>query len=208
MKSKILVGTALLFSISAMQSCSDNPSESNNNKKGMDSSMNHMEKSDSMHAGKMKMTGDFDYDFATTMIAHHQTAIDMAKVEMSKGSNAAMKSMAEGIVKAQEAEIGQFKAILKEYKIPEMKKEGGEMHNELGEIMEKMETKMKGMALSGNADKDFAMMMVPHHESAVAMAEDELSHGKNLALKQMAQKIIEDQSNEIKEFQQWLGKNK
>jgi uncharacterized protein (DUF305 family) len=52
------------------------------------------------------------------------------------------------------------------------------------------------------------MMMIGHHQSAVSMAKDELSHGKNIQLKQMAQKIIQEQEKEIKEFQSWLDKNK
>jgi uncharacterized protein (DUF305 family) len=49
---------------------------------------------------------------------------------------------------------------------------------------------MKSMAMtpSGNIDMDFAMMMVPHHQG---MAEVELMHGKDAAMKEMAQKIIE-----------------
>lgn len=226
MKKNILLGAALLVSSYTMQSC--NNSSSDSSKKKTDSSTNQMAKSDSMDHGNMqmdkdmmasmdgmknmmkdmKMTGDFDHDFATMMMAHHQGAVDMAKVEIAKGSNADMKAMAQSIVTAQEQEINEFKAILKDYKMPEMKKEGGEMHNELAETMEKMDTKMKGVAMTGNTDKNFVMMMLPHHESAVTMAEDELSHGKNLALKKMAQKIIEEQSKEIKQFKSWLAKNK
>ena len=167
---------------------------------------NNMEGMHSM--GSMKMTGDFDYDFANTMLMHHQSAVDMAKDIISKGSNAEVKTMAQNIVTAQEGEIAQLKNIIANYKMPEMKKENGEAHNELGETMEKMETKMKGMAKTGNADKDFLMMMIPHHESAVTMGEDELSHGKNLELKKMAQKIMEDQSKEIKQFEAMLAKMK
>ena len=190
---------------------------SNMNMEGMDNSAMKNMDTDTMSSisgmnnntmKDMKMTGDFDYDFANTMMAHHQQAIDMAQMEISKGSNAETKSMAENIVKAQQAEIAEFKNILKDYKMPEMKKEGGEMHNELGEIMNKMDAKMKGMKMTGNADKDFVMMMIPHHESAVTMAENEIAHGKNLALKKMAQKIMDDQGKEIKQFQDWLAKNK
>ena len=60
------------------------------------------------------------------------------------------------------------------------------------------------MKMSGDADKDFVMMMIPHHESAVTMAEDEISHGKEYELKKLAQKIIADQNKEIKEFKDWL----
>lgn len=226
MKSTIVMATALMGSAWLMQSCNNSTDSSTTHHK--DSSTNHMDMKDTMHSGKMnmdngmmtsmegmhtmmkdmKMTGDFDYDFASMMIAHHQGAIDMAKMEISKGTDAAIKTIAENIVTGQQAEINQFKNILKDYKMPEMKKEGGEQHNELGETMEKMDAKMKSVPMTGNADKDFVLMMIPHHESAVTMAEEQLSHGKNLALKKMAQKIIEDQSKEIIQFQNWLSKNK
>ena len=187
-------------------------SMSNNNMQGMDKPMDTgmMSSMMGMHNSmkEMKMSGDFDYDFANMMMAHHQGAIDMAQMEISKGSNTEIKSVAEDIVKAQQAEIEQFKNILKDYKMPGMKKEGVEAHNELAEVMDKMDAAMKGITMSGNADKDFLMMMIPHHEAAVKMAEDEISHGKNLALKKMAQKIIEDQTKEIRQFRDLLAKNR
>jgi uncharacterized protein (DUF305 family) len=76
------------------------------------------------------------------------------------------------------------------------------------ETMNKMMDKMKGMEMTGNHDKDFVMMMIPHHQSAVEMANNELSHGKKFEIKKMAQKIMEDQNKEIKEFEDWLGGNK
>ena len=212
MKKYIIASAAIVFAF-AIQSCNTE------SKKETTTTMDGMAKNDSMkmdqnnmegmHSmGSMKMTGDFDYDFANTMVMHHQSAVDMAKEVISKGSNAEVKTMAQNIVTAQEAEIAQFKNITANYKMPEMKEESKEAHNELGETMEKMETKMKGMSKTGNADKDFLMMMIPHHESAVTMGEDELSHGKNLELKKMAQKIIEDQSKEIKQFEAMLAKMK
>ncbi len=36
------------------------------------------------------------------------------------------------------------------------------------------------------------------------MAENEISHGKNVQLKQFAQKVIDDQTKEINGFQSWL----
>ena len=212
MKKYIIASAVLVFAV-AVQSCNTESKKETtttmdgmNNKDSMRKDQTNMEPMHNMNG--MKMTGDFDYDFANTMVTHHQSAVDMAKNVLVKGSNADVKTMAQNIVTAQEAEIAQFKSILKDYKMPEMKKDAGEAHNELGETMEKMETKMNGMAKTGNADKDFLMMMIPHHESAVTMGEDELSHGKNLELKKMAQKIMEDQSKEIKQFEAMLAKMK
>lgn len=67
---------------------------------------------------------------------------------------------------------------------------------------------MGAMKSSGNVDNDFAMMMKKHHESALDMAQVELQHGKDAKMRSMAKKIIESQKKEIKEFDQWLAKQK
>ena len=62
-----------------------------------------------------------------------------------------------------------------------------------------MEQMMKAMAIrpSGDVDRDFVAMMVPHHESAIAMAQAELRYGKNEQLRRMAQEIVVTQQQEI-----------
>ncbi len=67
---------------------------------------------------------------------------------------------------------------------------------------------MGAMKSSGNIDHDFAMMMKMHHQSALDMAEVELQQGKDPKMRSMAKKIIESQKKEIKEFDQWLAKQK
>lgn len=57
---------------------------------------------------------------------------------------------------------------------------------------------------TGDADKDFARMMIPHHQSAVDMAKVEIQYGKDPELRTMAEKIIKDQEKEIADFQKWL----
>ena len=49
----------------------------------------------------------------------------------------------------------------------------------------------------GDADADFAAMMVPHHEGAIAMARAELRYGKNAQLRRLAQEMIVTQGQEI-----------
>ena len=55
---------------------------------------------------------DFDRQFLTMMIAHHEGAITMAKEETAKGVNPDAKSLAGRIVTAQQGEIDTMNKIL------------------------------------------------------------------------------------------------
>lgn len=69
-----------------------------------------------MHkAMAIPMTGKADVDFVRGMIAHHQGAIDMAKVELQYGKDEKIRQLATDIIKAQEGEIAMMKAWLKDH---------------------------------------------------------------------------------------------
>ena len=67
---------------------------------------------------------------------------------------------------------------------------------------------MQKMTMSGDTDKDFAMMMKMHHQQAVQMAEMQLANGKSPEMKTMAKQIIKDQKKEIAQFDKWLATQK
>jgi uncharacterized protein (DUF305 family) len=67
---------------------------------------------------------------------------------------------------------------------------------------------MQKMTMTGDTDKDFAMMMKMHHQQALNMAEMELAHGKSPEMKTMAKQIIAAQKKEIAQFDRWLAKQK
>ena len=50
---------------------------------------------------------------------------------------------------------------------------------------------------SGDIDRDFAAMMIPHHQGAIDMARAELRFGRNEQLRRIAQGIIVEQQQEI-----------
>jgi hypothetical protein len=54
-------------------------------------------------------------------------------------------------------------------------------------------------------DRDFAAMMIPHHQGAVNMAVLELRYGRNEQLRRIAQEIIVDQQQEIAAMRLALG---
>ena len=67
---------------------------------------------------------------------------------------------------------------------------------------------MQKMTMTGDTDKDFAMMMKMHHQQALNMAEMQLAHGKSPEMKTMAKQIIVAQKKEIAQFDKWLAKQK
>jgi uncharacterized protein (DUF305 family) len=50
---------------------------------------------------------------------------------------------------------------------------------------------------TGDIDRDFVEMMVPHHRGAVDMAKAELKYGRNEQLRRLAQRIVATQQREI-----------
>ncbi|MCW1840243.1 DUF305 domain-containing protein [Prosthecomicrobium hirschii] len=63
-----------------------------------------------MHEGMdITFSGNADIDFVKGMIAHHQGAIDMAKVQLAFGRDDKIKKLSKEIIKAQEGEIAMMK---------------------------------------------------------------------------------------------------
>ena len=62
----------------------------------------------------------------------------------------------------------------------------------MSRMMDGMEAKP-----SGDVDKDFVNMMIPHHQGAIDMAMAELRYGHNERLRRIAQEIIVEQQQEI-----------
>lgn len=77
-------------------------------------------------------------------------------------------------------------------------------------FMAAMEKMMADMPkdYTGNPDVDFARMMVPHHQSAIAMPEVELMFGKDEKMRELAQKMIDMQKMEIDQLNAFIEANK
>jgi hypothetical protein len=58
---------------------------------------------------------------------------------------------------------------------------------------------------TGDVDRDFVAMMVPHHEAAIEIAVAVLRHGHNEQIRRLAQEIIVTQQQEIAAMRLALG---
>ena len=82
-----------------------------------------------------------------------------------------------------------------------------EEHPFLSENAAAMKKMMVDMTIkpSGDVDRDFVEMMVPHHQGAIDMAQAELKYGHNAQLRRLAQQIVKAQQSEIVVMRRSLG---
>jgi hypothetical protein len=84
-------------------------------------------------------------------------------------------------------------------------------HSEEGPFLSENAAAMKKMMAdmtikpSGDVDRDFVEMMVPHHQGAVDMAQTELKYGHNAQLRRLAQQIVKAQQREIVVMRRAIG---
>ncbi len=148
----------------------------------------------------------FDQMFISAMIPHHRSAIDMAKVAQQKAEHPEIKKLAGEIISAQQKEIDQMQAWYEQWygtdQIPEMDDEM------MGRMMPGMDMHDMGMEAEDLEDakpfdRAFIDAMIPHHESAVIMAQHALEQAKRPEIKQLAKEIISGQQKEIGKMKEW-----
>lgn len=75
-------------------------------------------------------------------------------------------------------------------------------------VVQTMKTAMENAPKTGDTALDYLNQMIPHHEAAVQMAQNVLQYGSNQKVKQMAEKTIKDQTDEIAEMRNLIDEIK
>jgi uncharacterized protein (DUF305 family) len=155
-----------------------------------------------MGAEEMLMeNGEYsDGRFIDAMVPHHQGAIEMAEVALENAEHEEVRALAEEIVSAQEAEIEELRAIKRE--------EFGTSEVRAGmsaEEMEGMGMMMDPRELADQEpfDRAFIDNMIPHHESAIEMANAALKESENPEIREIGRAIVDAQEKEIAQMQRW-----
>ncbi len=140
-----------------------------------------------------------DKAFIDAMVPHHEGAVEMAQVALERAEHPQIKNLAEEIISAQRSEIELFGEI--------REREYGSAES----TMEMDEQDMQAMGMSDPEelskaepfDKAFIDDMIPHHESAIAMAEVARRETENPEIRGIADDIVSAQEREIKQMKQW-----
>jgi uncharacterized protein (DUF305 family) len=168
-----------------------------------------------------------DRRFIEMMIPHHQGAVDMAKLALSKAKHPEIKKLAESIIKDQNQEIAQMKAWYKQWYATEVPAtpahgmgmsapsgtgtsqtgtHGMSMNSGMGMMgggmMNMMTGDLEALKNAPDFDKTFIQQMIPHHKMAVMMA-GMVVDSERPEMRNLAKSILQTQSDEIERMRQW-----
>jgi uncharacterized protein (DUF305 family) len=160
-------------------------------------------RSDPEHrAQHQMMKGMTEAEFVPMMIKHHQDGIEMARVEEQKGTSQDVKTLAAKIRESQEREISEMKQASAGGAQGTSGHEGHDMMEHQSQAVMKRLNSASGQAL----DRAFLEEMAKHHEMAIQMAES--AKIGDSELKQVVQKMVSGQRQELAELKKQLAANK
>lgn len=174
----------------------------NKDKSGGMSGMKGMDHgSGGMASGMLMKNGKYsDRRFIDAMVPHHRGAVDMARVAQEHAEHPEIKQLADNIITTQRAEIKELESIKRD----EFGTSRVPMDMNMGQMKSMgMMTDPEDLANKKPFDKAFIDNMIPHHASAIEMAEVALSKTDNPKIKELATNIVEAQKREISQMKQW-----
>ena len=156
-----------------------------------------------MMPGGAMIGNNIDKTFIVQMIPHHEGAIAMANIALERSKRPEIRSLAEGIIEAQEREINDMKSWYQDWYGTTPPSEGFSMG---GMHMSGMEGDVDELAAVSDADfdREFIVQMIPHHEMAIMMASMLQASTERAEMTQLADNIIASQSREIEMMRGWL----
>lgn len=169
------------------------------------SDMTQVDKSSDAYKQYSEMTGEvYDRNFIAAMIAHHQGAVDMAKLAQKNAKHQELKDMAGDIISAQEKETVDMTSWQKEWGYPStstdhmMDHSAMDMMDDMSGMMSELEGKM-----NDDFDKAFLEQMITHHQSAIDMAAPGEQNAEHQEVKDLTKAIVTTQTKELQQLEQW-----
>lgn len=155
----------------------------------------------------------FDQQFIDMMVPHHESAIAMAEIAQERAEQPELRRLADEIISAQTAEIGELTVWRAEWfgsgetpsmeqmpMLPGMSMPAG--HSMSDGTMD-MTAEIDALREAEPFDRTFIDAMIRHHEQAVEAAEIALGESERDEIRTLAQEIIDAQTSEIEQLQEW-----
>jgi len=158
------------------------------------------------------MVADINRHFIEQMIPHHEDAVLMAELALTKAEHPELRELAANIKGDQSREIDQMRSWYRSWYGVDPP-EYGEDGSSSGEGMMGMGMMGMGMMDEGTNlevlevaqpfDREFIRQMVPHHQMGIMMAQMVLRGSDRPEIRELARSIIETQSAEIEQMLDW-----
>ena len=154
--------------------------------------------------------GTMDAMFIEQMIPHHEDAIAMAELALTRAEHPEIKRLAEDVIETQSAEIDQMRAWYREWfgtDVPDLGGSFGTMGRRspgrMGGMMGGGAVDLEDLEAADEFDKAFIEQMIPHHQMGIMMSRMAGIATDRSELRGLTQSIIETQSREVVLMQDW-----
>ena len=152
-----------------------------------------------------QLTGrDADIAFAQMMIPHHQQAVEMSDIALSKGAGPEVTELATEIKGAQDPEIAQMRSWLSTWGASEAMDHGSDHSGMPGMMSDDQMQQLRGSS-GEQFDRMWMEMMIAHHEGAITMAKDVLATTVDPDVTKLAEAVVAGQTAEIAQMRELLA---
>jgi uncharacterized protein (DUF305 family) len=166
--------------------------------------------------------GAADQHFIVMMVPHHEGAIAMAGLAVTRAKRPEIRELARRIKASQEQENDQMRRWYRQWYGQDLPAwspgdswgwrhrgmmgggmMGGGMMGGRSGLGGPSGTNIDALKNAVDFDKEFIEQMIPHHQMGVMMATMEFNHTERPEMRKLAEAMIRVQSDEIKTMQQW-----
>ncbi len=147
--------------------------------------------------------GGMDAMFIEQMIPHHDDAIEMADLALTRAEHPEIRQLAADIKRTQTAENAQMRSWYRDWFGTAVPDVGGSSQMMGGGMMGSGARDMADLEDAESFDKAFIEAMIPHHQTGIMMSRMAGGATRRPELRQLTSDIIEGQSAEIDAMQRW-----
>jgi uncharacterized protein (DUF305 family) len=161
-----------------------------------------------MGTGPMALRG-VDQRFIVMMIPHHDGAIAMAELALTRTKRPEIRTLAEQIKASQTAENSQMRSWYRQWfgsDVPAWTAGGmgmGMGQGMMGQGMPGMATSLAALRSAPDFDRAFIEQMIPHHRMGVMMASHAQWNTQRSELRTLQAAMVKEQSEEIAQMETW-----
>jgi uncharacterized protein (DUF305 family) len=148
-----------------------------------------------------------DQHFIAMMIPHHDGAIAMAELALSRAKRPQIKALAQQIKASQTADNAQMRRWYRQWygtDVPTWTAGGMGMGMGAGMGMPGMATSLEALKSAPDFDRAFIEQMIPHHRMGVMMASHAQANTQHPELRELEAAMVRVQSREIDQMAQWF----